>query len=103
LQLFLGLRVADQVGELTAEPVVILAVLIDAFLLIALAAQVVDELTLGFVKTAADTLSEIAHGVELLHTFRVVFGKHVFPLLDFLLVRDFLHAQEEFGAASVTP
>ena len=101
LQFPSGLLVPDQIWELSAESVIILAVLVDPPLLVTLPSQVADELVLGLVETATDTLSEEAHRVELLHPLRVVLCKVVFPLGQLLLVRDFLDTLEELRTTPI--
>ena len=57
VQLFERLRVTNQIGELHAEPVVIVAVFVHFALLIAVTAQIIDELLLSFVQAPADALT----------------------------------------------
>ena len=99
-QFFLGLLVADQVGELTAEPIVVLTIVIDLALLLTASTQVVNKLLLGIIETAAHSLTHVSQRVEFLHAFTEVLCKHFFPLGDFLTFTEFLDSLHEFGAAA---
>ena len=74
MKFLLSLRVANKIRELTAESVVVLAVIVDLALLLAATSQVVDELTLSVVKASAHALSQVSHGIEFLHALAVVLG-----------------------------
>ena len=90
LKLLQSLRVANQVWELATEAIVVLTKFVDFALLVALAAEVVYELSLGFVEAVADAMAKIAHRVELLHALAIVCCQHLFPLEDLLFVGQFL-------------
>ena len=59
-QFLLGLLVADQVGELSAEPIVVLTIVIDLALLLTASTQVVNKLLLSVIETATHSLTHVS-------------------------------------------
>ena len=98
----MSLRITNQVWELAAETIVAVAVFVDLALLLALSAKVADELSLGVVKTAANSHTKTSHSIELLHSRCVVVRKHLLPLGQLLLVIELLNSHKELRAASNT-
>ena len=71
-------------------------------LLRAVSAKIVDELFLGVVQAMAYTLTQVSHGIKLLHAITEVLSEHVFPLRNLLLVIDLLNSLIQFGDAADT-